>query len=345
MTRPVRISNLGVSQYCRGSNHIRSASSMRSKRSTIYHKFLETGVLDEVEMLTLSPSDRDEIRQWSPPQDVVFGGREYSMSDAVREALCGLDEYLNYVPVERNPDSGPGELPYLYPESTIAVGACDLYLPSVKVDGKYYTVVIDGKSSIHAVSDGTDSLQLHGYGWSLAKKHETHGYIAGIWDLSDSRYYWGSPVLFRTIESIAIGERILVACDSERPNELVTGPHCAGCWKRFACPAHIVDVPEGRLKGPLGPNPSAKDIADGLVLAKSLRDTSDKLYDNAKAWVAQHGEVSNESGTHTYGLKSHRGRRSLNKKAVMAALGVSSLDAFMSEGAPYTRKQWRKKND
>src|SRR5690606_19440091 len=102
---------------------------------------------------------------------------------ALREIRVALDKDFEFVAI---PHEVPqADIEKLYPQ-TMVVGHLDMAWDIADHD---LVVICDIKSSIYAVADGVDSLQLHGYGIALCKYLKRGRYVTAIWDASDGRYY------------------------------------------------------------------------------------------------------------------------------------------------------------
>jgi hypothetical protein len=335
-----RISSLPTAEFCPKVDKIgQDVESTQSARSTVFHAYCETGKWPEG-LHTLPESDREEISKWSIPMPFAYKngdtthGLEYRNS--MKELRVALDANFEYVEVD--PAIPQSEIATRHPEVMIC-GHLDM---AWLIPGADLVIICDIKSSIYAVADRCDSLQLHGYGLALAKKLKVGRYLTSIWDASDGRYYVSaSAIEVDGFEAAAIQDRIARAA-TERDGGFVTGTHCRGCWKRTRCPAHLVDVPEGEFNAVLSGNAKEADIRHALVKQKQLGDLSNRLAEACKDWVAAHGPVRSEDGKKQYRCEMRRGRKGLDKEAVARALGVADLKDYEKIGRDHEAFDWRK---
>lgn len=337
-----RISSLPTAEYCTRVDKIgQDVETTQSARSTIFHAYCDTGKWPD-DLRTLPEADIEEIGKWRVPMPFVYtvGNVIHALpySEAIRERRVALDE--DFRPVEVNDTVPVGEVAQLYPKVAV-IGHLDMAWVLPQYD---LVIVCDIKSSIFAVKDRCDSLQLHGYGMAMCAITGVGRYLTAIWDASDGRYYVAAePVEFESFRGEEIRDRIRLAA-TEREGDFRTGTHCSGCWKRSSCPAHLRDVPEGEFKSLLSGKAMEADVREAIVKLKQLGDLSNKVGEAIKAWVSQHGPVRSEDGRKQYQCEMRPGRESLDKKKVCRALGVEDLDAYTSKGKDYPVFDWRKRD-
>ena len=333
-----RISSLPTAEYCPQVDKIGlNVETTQSARSTIFHAYCDTGKWP-AELRTLPEADIEEISKWRVPIPFVYkvGNVTHALQyrEAARETRVALDKDFNYVRVD--PEIPQAEIATKHPEVMI-VGHLDM----AWVIGDL-VIICDIKSSIFAVKDRCDSLQLHGYGIALATFLGKPRYLTSIWDASDGRYYVsGHAFELDGFEVDEIKDRIRVAA-TDRDGDFRTGVHCSGCWKRSHCPAHLVDVPEGEFSALLSGKAREADVRQALVKLKQMGDLTNRIGQACKDWVAQHGPVRSEDGKRQYQCELRAGKDSLDKEAVQRALGVESLDEYMKKGKEFPVFDWRK---
>jgi hypothetical protein len=333
-----RISSLPTAEYCPKVDKIgQDVESTQAARSTVFHAYCDTGKWPEG-LHTLPEADREEISKWRVPMPFIYtqGDVTHALQypKAIREARVALDREWNYVEIAEH--VAQADIEAKHPEIAI-VGHLDM----AWVVGDL-VIVCDIKSSIWAVKDRCESLQLHGYGLALAVKLGCARYLTAIWDASEGRYYVASaPVELDSFACEAIKERIAVAA-AERDGDFRTGTHCSGCWKRSHCPAHIRDVPEGEFQAILTGQAKEVDVREAIVKLKQIGDLSNRVGQAVKDWVSQHGPVRSEDGKKVYKCELRGGKAALDKDKVMRALGASSLDDYMKTGKDFPVFDWRK---
>lgn len=333
-----RISSLPTAEYCPKVDRVGlDVESTNSARSTVFHEFCDTGKWP-AELMHLPPSDREEIQKWRVPMPFTckFGGVDNLLqySNAYRETRVALDKNFEFVAIPH--DIPQADIETYAPQAMI-VGHLDM---AWDIPDHDLVVICDIKSSIFAVKDGTDSLQLHGYGIALCKLLGRGRYVTAIWDASEGKYYVaGSAIEMDGFEVATIKDRIRRAA-SERDGNFRVGTHCSGCWKRSHCPAHLVDVPEGEFHAILSGQAMEADVRTALVKKKQLEDLLKRLDGACKDWTRQHGPVRSEDGKKWYRCEL-RTRSGLDKKAVATALGLNDLSTFERE-TEHEHFDWRK---
>lgn len=335
-----RISSLPTAEFCpRVDKTGQDVESTQAARSTVFHAYCDTGEWPKG-LRALPEADREEISGWRVPMPFVYkqGDITHALQykNAYRETRVALDK--NFKPVIIDKGLPQNEIASTHPEVMI-VGHLDM---AWVVDD--LVIVCDIKSSIFAVKERCDSLQLHGYGMALAILLGKPRYLTAIWDASDGRYYVSNhAVELDGFEAAEIQERITLAA-TERDGDFRTGTHCSGCWKRSHCPAHLVDVPEGEFKAILSGQATQKDVRLALIKIKGMGDLANRIAQACKDWVSQHGPVLSEDGKKQYQVELRGGRDALDKTAVMRALGVDSLDDYTKKGKDYPVFDWRKRD-
>ena len=334
-----RISSLPTAEYCPRVDKIgQDVESTQAARSTVFHAYCDTGKWPE-ELRHLPEADREEIGKWRVPMPFVYkvGNVTHALpyKDAIREARVALDWDFNYVEVD--PELPQSEIATKHP-SVMVAGHLDMAWDLPQYD---LLIICDIKSSIFAVKERTDSLQIHGYGLALATKLGRARYLNAIWDASDGRYYVApAPVVVDSFPAVEIQDRIRRAAE-ERDGNFVTGTHCSGCWKRSHCPAHLVDVPEGEFKAILSGQAMEKDVREALVKKKQMEDLYKRVDAACKDWVRQHGPVRSEDGKKQYRCEIRAGKPSYDYDAIQRALGVDSLDDYKKR-SEHPAFEWRK---
>ncbi len=333
-----RISSLPTAEFCPKVDRIGlDVETNNSARSTVFHEYCDTGKWP-AELMTLPLADREEIEKWRVPMpfDYQVGGVSNLLQyhNAYRETRVALDKDFEFVAIPLT--VAQADIEKLYPQAMI-VGHLDMAWDIPEHD---LVVICDIKSSIYAVSDRTNSLQLHGYGIALCKLLGRGRYVTAIWDASEGRYHVSnSAIEMDGFEVATIQDRIRRAA-SERDGNFRVGTHCSGCWKRSHCPAHLVDVPEGEFKAILSGQATEADVRDAIVKKKQLKDLNERVDEAIKAWVKQHGPVRSEDGKKWYRCEL-RERTRLDEKAVATALGVGDLSSYRAS-FEHQHFDWRK---
>lgn len=333
-----RISSLPSLEFCGRSDQIaKGVNTSNAFRSTCFHKYCESGEWP-AEVSKLSEQDFTEVKRWKKPGRLrleKFSGRILTYEESKKEVLVALDRDFNYIdlPNELSQDELDKR------DDVFVAGHLDMawYLPELSL-----VVVSDIKSSIFAVKDRAESLQLHGYGVAYAKKCGAGRYITSIWDASDGKYFLSERVVeFNSFEGLEVQERIRLA--AVNPSDSYTkGTHCSGCWKRDSCPAHLVDLgSENRFQKLFSADCTESDVREALIQIKGFGGLLEKASDRCKDWVSQHGPIRDETGKKEWAAQLRPGRKSLNQDAVAKDLGLTNLDKYMKKGEDYRAYDWR----
>lgn len=338
-----RISSLPVSEFCSRSDSFGDEiESTNALRSTVFHKYCETGVWPEG-IRSLPPNDVEEIQKWKRPGPLNYtvDGKKltFEYSTAVKEVRVSLDNDFNFVELPEG--ILPHDIADKFP-NVLCSGTLDIAWDLPELD---MVVVSDIKSSVFAVKARCKSLQLHGYGFGYAKHMGRSRYVVDIWDASDGKHYTDDSIVsLDSFEAEEYKGRIIEA-SKHREGGFVKGSHCSGCWKRDACPAHLVDVPDSKFANIFNGKASEADIREALIAAKSLKDKYEKVKDACESWVQRHGPVRSEDGQKEWTVALRSGRKSLDTKAVAVKLGESNLDGYMKVGEPYQVYDWRNRRE
>lgn len=334
-----RISSLPVAEFCSRSDSFGDeVESTNALRSTVFHKYCETGVWPE-QIRNLPDNDVAEIKRWKRPAPLAFreNGRVITLdySAAVKEVRVSLDSDFNFV--ETPEGILPHEISDKFP-NVLCSGTLDIGWDLPQLD---LVVISDIKSSVFAVKSRCKSLQLHGYGIGFARKMARSRYLVDIWDANEGRHYTDDSIV--SLDSFECEEykgRIREA-SKHREGGFVKGSHCSGCWKRDACPAHLVDVPDSKFAKLYNGTSTEVDIREALVAAKAMKDQYEKIKDLCESWVQRHGPVRSEDGLKQWTVALRSGKKSLDTSAVAKALGKENLEDYMKSGQPYEIFDWR----
>lgn len=338
-----RISSLPTAEFCPRVDRIgQDVESTQSARSTAFHAYCDTGVWPK-SVENLPEVDREEIQKWMVPIpfNLKLGDVTHMLryQTATREQVVALDWSFEHVEID--PTVPQADIAAKYPQVMI-VGHLDMAWDRPDLD---LVIVCDIKSSIYAVKDRCDSLQLHGYGLALAKKLGRSRYVTAIWDATDGEYCVRQEAIdIDGFEAEDVRARIKKAA-TERDGAFLTGSHCGGCWKRTSCPAHIGDLnPESEFFNVLAGTATEAEVREALVKIKQNGDTANKVAEAIKGWVQRRGPVRSEDGSKEYRCSMRAGKESLDKAAVERALGDPGLKSYMKKGREFPVFDWRKKD-
>jgi len=330
-----RMSSLPTLENCGMSDQLGvGIETSNSFRSTCFHSYCENGEWPK-EVKRLSEQDFSEIRRWKKPTDFVYKNPALRLkySEADKERILALDNDFAFLDLDSKlTQEELQKIPNL-----MTAGHLDMAWDVPEHD---LIVISDIKSSVFAVKDRCESLQLHAYGLAYSLLKGRSKYITGIWDASDGKHYYGNITETNTFDFEAIKERIRNACNNNS-DKYTKGTHCGGCWKRDSCPAHLVDMgDENRFSKLFNGTATEADIREALVAAKGLGELANKVSEHCKDWVKRHGPVRSEDGCKSWQARLRSGRKSLNQEQVMADLGVDSLEKYMKQGEEYLVYDW-----
>jgi hypothetical protein len=321
-----RISALPVLRYCTGSalvdKQVEDLEFSRTLRGTVFHHYCETGEWGEKFSL-LSKDDQEEIQSWKVPfgYDMEDGTATLLYSEAVKEYRVKFKH-------------GPGELEFI-------PGTLDMFW---MVDD--LAVVVDIKSNIRAVSDGIDSIQLHGYGHALLHEFsELKGYIQGIYSAMDGTWHLApKPVVRDSWEQMELEDTMVRAIRQPFQGYHI-GTHCSGCWKRARCPAFLIETHEAPTFGAVIAGRATSDEARAALIMRDRMKASLETIDEAlKTWVTQHGPIPSEDGKKSWRPHQMPGRTGWDKRKVQALLdksGATEKD-YETQSASYQVFSWKK---
>lgn len=333
-----RMSSLPTLQHCGRSDQLgKDVESIAAFRSTIFHHFCDSGEWRK-DAHRLPDQDLEEIKRWKKPGPLVVRDGDVSVKldykDAEKETVLGLDYSLNFVLL----DSKLSQEELQKVEGLFVSGHMDMGWDVPSLD---LVVVSDIKSSIHAVKDRAETLQLHGYGLAYAKMKGRSRYLTDIWDASDGKHYLNDRIIsVGSFEFAEIEERIKLAANNDS-NKFTKGTHCSGCWKRDSCPAHLVDLgDENRFASLFNGTATESDVRNALVEVKGLGELANKVGEYCKDWTKRHGPVRSEDGRKSYRPREMAGRSALDKRAIAQQLGLDNLDNFMIPGESFLKFDW-----
>jgi hypothetical protein len=331
-----RMSSLPTLAYCGKADTLgKDTETTQSFRSTCFHYRCEKNEAHPEEH-RLSEQDRIEIGRWKKPTKMKVGENgivfELKYEDSDKERILGLDNDFNFVELPNGISQEELEkIPNL-----LLSGHLDMAWDVPQLD---LVVVNDIKSSIFAVKDKAESLQLHAYGFAYGKLKKRSRYLTAIWDASDGKHYINDRFIeCESFEAQEIQERIRLAANNSS-DKFTKGSHCSGCWKRDSCPAHLVDLGgENRFAKLFSGEATESDVRQALVDAKGLAQLAEKAIDECKGWAERHGGIRSEDGLKVYKPMLRNGRKTLDQAKVMKELNLESLDKYMKQGESY--KQW-----
>lgn len=322
-----RISALPVLRYCTGSalvdKQVEELEFSRTIRGTVFHHYCETGEWGEKYQL-LSKDDQEEIQQWKVPSGVAteFGdGGRLEYAQAVKEYRVKFKH-------------GPGDLEFI-------PGTLDMFWMTGDI-----AVAVDIKSNIRAVSDGIDSIQLHGYGHALLHEFpELKGYVQGIYSAMDGTWHMArKPVVRDSWEQMELEDTMCRAIRQPFAGYHI-GTHCSGCWKRARCPAFLIETHDAPTFGRvISGAATAQEVREALIMRDRMKASLETIDDALKTWVTQNGPIPSEDGKKSWRPHLMPGRVGWDKRKVQALLDKSGAEEqdYMTQSAGYQVFSWKK---
>lgn len=326
-----RVSLLPFSVYCGGVAALsqeHGAGRSAAMSSAAHAKFAGDHSAKR-KLAMLSDKEREVVDSWQSPATVHYcEGVTLDYASAEKEVELGLDEYGNHVSPED--------------EACISVGHMDFGWVR-EVDGLKVAFVGDIKRTAWTTSDGPDSLQLHGYGFAFASKHNCQAYCTGLWIAEEGEWQWSRDMVVPSSErGVDLWERLYYAI-TNTSGEYSTGAHCRGCYSRLHCPEYSLPLArslEGQslLGRPLD-SLSGPELGDLVLRIQSVEDMADKLKKEIQEGVRR-GALSAEANGKRYLPVMMPGRKKLDLDKLRGAL--PNLDDFYTKGEPYDQFRWSK---
>lgn len=291
----------------------------------------------DVAMAQLEDEERDQVREmvarlaaeWTPPASAVF------------EMPVGLDRNACFV------EHGD--------PSAMTQGTADCAWATEDEDDKTTAWVLDFKSGARAefnVPHPKNNLQVASYGFALADKFGAARMRLGLYLAHEGKWLWDTIDL-DSPEGTALWARVKAAA-SRDDKEQVVGPHCAECFVRLKCPAHLLpaldDVTreyalEPMTAGAAGEIIEASRLVRLINACKAMEDLSKAGRDWAKAYVKQYGPIVFQGKQ--WGPVQVKGREGTSVKALKDAGIYDRAVAVgaVKSGAPTMQHRWTNERD
>lgn len=324
-----RFSSLPIRQLCGKAHTLDLGAGRAAAISTAFHARMAAledpkhKPAADAALAKLTQSERDELDDWKPVEPLEYGFAR-----------------LKY---------GAGGVPFIA-ESPFALkrdgSPCDKGDPDAMVEGtpdmvwNLGGVVVIGDIKKTRFASRPDSLQLHGYGFAVAKMLGAKGYALAIWIAEEARWWLGPTVMLDTDEADLIWLDIVHASTHEA-TEFSTGSHCFDCWGRLRCPAHMVATDDGLVvPGTDSPTPTPDVLVDMLVRAKRFEDLAESIKSYCKAHVRQNGPIHDGKGKVWKGIAT-AGRESTSVKKVREVFGKDA-EVCITKGEGSESFRWVK---
>lgn len=313
-----RMSSLPIAERCGQAPRIGIGAGRPAAMSSAFHaKCAGDDEAYRLLLARLTDDEREEIAEWLKPTTHAFGNF--------------ASDVFDYAQATKET-----EVSILVDGEAVTVGHPDAYLV---VGSMLY--VADLKRSRYTQPD-PDNLQNAAYAFAIAAKHpEVTRFRLGIWDLTGGSWTWGQEWDLDDLATHALYDRVIAAARND--GDFATGPHCAGCWSRFHCPAHLLPAVLGDKHAALAPlatpgglTTQAQALA-ALQFSASLTTLADKVSDAVKAWAAANGGI--ESGDKVWRAVMSNGRESVAVKDLREQYPDVAAK-MVKRGKPYPTYRW-----
>lgn len=308
----VRPSALDVAEFCPRSTELNELSGISRWAiiSTAWHAKLAG---NDTLVGELHPQERKEVEGYGCPKPLELDGVTLDYSEATVEEPVELFDG----------------------DDLLTKGTPDGYWVKQTDRGKW-VYVMDNKRNFWSVMDGADRLQLAAYGHALCMKHSAMGYTPLIWSGMDDDWFIGKQVDLTSPEALDLWLRIGRAARNDHrlgaEGRHVTGSHCEHCWGRHKCPEYAALTSDGPV------DVTTENAAELILKAKAMKELSERITENVKAFVQQGGEARDKSGK-LFLPVMRKGQKSLDREALAK---VVDLEKFQKVGKPYPVFDWRK---
>lgn len=327
----IRMSALPIAQYCGLASKLyaQHGAGRPAAMSTAFHALCAG---NDGPMLSLTRPEREELKAWKRPADVVLDHIRLAYDDAEKECEVAL--------------SAAG-----YPclaEDAMSVGHLDFAWVK-QVGTRRVAFVGDIKKSRWTTVDGPETLQLHAYGMAYAQMRDCDAWTTGIWLPVDGEWMWSiNAVTLGSQAHAALWSLISWACDTSEPSRqsASTGAHCSNCYARLHCPeftlpavlsmTELAPVAEGIIPSPQ----KAADMLRWIAALDGDNGLLSKAKEQLKEWVRR-GELTVADGDKVWGPVKMPGRKSLDRSKLEATVG--DLSGFETNGADYDQFRWMKR--
>lgn len=325
-----RVSILPIAQFC-GKAPVLSeqyGAGRAAAMSTAFHAWQAGAANQDALFARLTEKEKEEVLTWNPPATVhMADGCILDYADAAKEIEVALDAQGNYV-------TGG---------DCLTVGHVDFAWAPREVGGMKVAFVGDIKKTIWTTEDGPESLQLHGYGWALARKFGCDAYCPGLWCATEGEWLWAKDwVVLDSDRGRQIWQRLYYAA-THRGDEATTGEHCRHCWARMHCGEHLLPaVMKQTFMAPFaeGGDITAASYRDILML-QALEDAIKLAKEQAKIAVKR-GIVKfvDPNTGKSWRPVMVKGKESVSVNDLRAKLGAKA-ELYISRGSEYPQFRWQ----
>jgi len=331
-----RVSLLPIAQYCGKAAELseRYGAGRPAAMSTAFHA-RQAGAADAAACWArLTEEEKEEVLGWKPPATVVMGtGITLSYAAAHKETEIAL--------------TYDGEWSEIDGGDILTIGHCDMDWAPFEIDGLRVAFVGDIKKSVYTTEDGPESLQLHTYGWGIARKYHCDAYCTGIWLAEEGEWLWAQQwVVLDSPRGKEIWDRIRFAA-THNTGEASTGEHCRHCWSRLHCPEHLLPAPLAKIEKSLAPLVEGGDVtlctADTILRLQALEELVKKAKRVAQTAIERGVlKVRDPETGKIWGPVMMPGRKGFAEDKLRAELGDDVADKYVTRGQPYPQFRWLK---
>ncbi len=283
-----RMSSLPIVRFCSAAGKLgeKHGAGRAAAISSAFHA--NAAETDEAPALLarLTPEEREEIDTWYLPTDVTFpDGTNLVYAEAEREFETMLDRDGEWT------DD---------PEKAVSIGHPDMrWIAHHKMDGRDVKICYIGdlKKTDFSSPDGVRSLQLIGYGFAEASRHDCDGFCVGYWNLTEGGWDWGE-IIEIGFDSIGLLDQVMHAV-MNTDGEYATGSHCQNCWERLHCQEYLLPIhdPEAALFPLSKPGGLTKDNALGILeLVQRAKKLLPAAEAQLKAYAKENGGIPAGNG-------------------------------------------------
>lgn len=330
-----RVSLLPIAQYCGKAAELseRYGAGRPAAMSTAFHA-RQAGSPDAAALWArLSEAEQQEVLGWKSPKTVVMsGGVSLDYAHAMKEIEVALDCDGYWAEVD-----GP---------DVMTIGHADLAWAPYEIEGLRVAFVGDIKKSAYTTEDGPESLQLHGYGWAVARKFHCDAYCCGLWLAEEGEWLWSQQwVVLDSDRGREIWDRIRYAA-THKTGEATTGQHCRHCWSRLHCPEQLLPAKLGAIEKMLAPLTEGGDITmvdhNTILRLQALSELCDKAKKVAQAAIERGVlKVRDPDSGKIWAPVEMPGRQSVDVDKLRSELG-DGANRFIRRGNSYTQFRWMK---
>lgn len=321
-----RISLLPITYYCPLAGRLgeQYGAGRSAAVSTAFHAWCAG---DPEALSALDEGEREEVRKWKRPADVIVEGTgvllEYDTAEVERRV--GLTKDGRFCAADDSQAITAGTLDFAWVR---------------EVNGHRVAFVGDIKRQEWTQTDPM-SLQLLGYAFAWADLHECSHFCTGLWYATEGEWKWGDLVDLESPEALRMWERVSYAAqNTEGPG--VMGSHCGDCYSRLQCPEYLLppEVASSSLACLTEGGELTEDKALELkLLLDRAKKTTEAAEKTLKEYAKRVGGIRDGKGKIWKAIPV-KGRASFDKKSLEKDMGKEFVEKYTKVGAQGTRMSW-----